>query len=489
MQVWVITVPSQQLSIGLKLSPDSAPFTIDSRTPLWEMEGVYMSSKFMEFKISLLFLTASNFSILSKLAKSEGYWIQSKRLEIIFFKMISNRDYKTHQINGIMVDENIKLEDSVKNIFVNTFREIPILAHAPGRINLIGDHTDYNLGYVLPAAIDRGITIALAKNGEDSCRIRSLDFGDEILVDLTGEILPLQEEGWPNYVLGVLQGLRSIGVKLEGFNAIFGGDIPIGSGLSSSAALECAVVLGVSQLLGEQLEEEELIRVAREAEQNFAKVNCGVMDQFTSIMGKKDHAMLLDCENLSHEYLPLSIEGISLVLFDTRVKHSLGDSEYNKRREECEAGVKVINESFPNVKSLRDVTPNMLKNVHLEEKIYNRCLYVVEENIRVLNASIYLRSGSGKKLGKLMFDSHQGLSELYQVSCPELDFLVADCRENPNVLGSRMMGGGFGGCTINLINEDKKTKVIAQVKSSFQQKFGNELEVYEVSAEQGAHIL
>jgi galactokinase len=387
-----------------------------------------------------------------------------------------------------MKNNENELNRKVRNSFEEKFSQKPLLVHAPGRINLIGDHTDYNNGYVLPAAIDRGITMALAKNGTDTCRLFSLDLKDMQEVSLnTGFIR--SDKGWANYIIGVLDGLNSRGTRLEGFDAVFSGNIPIGSGLSSSAALECAAVMGISELLGESLDKEEMIHIAQEAEHKFAGVNCGIMDQFSSVMGKEGHAIRLDCESLQHEYLPLDIKNAGLVLFDTKVSHSLGDSAYNQRRMECETGVSVLRQFFPEVRSLRDADAEMLETVEMPETVFRRCLYVIEENERVVKAGTYLKSGLGKELGKLMFESHDGLSGLYEVSCPELDHLVTEAKKLPQFFGSRMMGGGFGGCTINLISDEGREEGIEKIRSSFGQRFGRELGVYHVQAVEGAHVV
>ena len=387
-----------------------------------------------------------------------------------------------------MKNNETELNRRVENCFEQKFSQKPFLVHAPGRINLIGDHTDYNNGYVLPAAIDRGITMALAKNGMDTCRLFSLDLKDMLEINLN-DGFTISNKGWANYIIGVLDGLKSRRIKLEGFDAVFSGNIPIGSGLSSSAALECAAVMGVSELLGKSLGKEEMIHVAQEAEHKFAGVNCGIMDQFSSVMGKEGHAIRLDCESLKHEYLPLNIKNAGLVLFDTKVSHSLGDSAYNKRRNECEIGVSILRKFFPEVKSLRDADAEMLGIVEMPETVFRRCLYVIEENQRVVKAGTYLKTGLGKELGKLMFESHEGLKELYEVSCPELDHIVTEAMKLPHFLGSRMMGGGFGGCTINLIKDEGREEGIEKIRSSFEERFGHDPGIYHVHAVEGAHVV
>lgn len=390
----------------------------------------------------------------------------------------------------VMQIDSKNLKNKVRDEFKRRFKKEPMMVHAPGRINLIGDHTDYNLGFVLPAAIDRGITLALANNGSDCCSLVSLDMGEEISVNLNEELRPINT-GWANYILGVMQGLRSRGLELIGFDAVFGGDIPIGSGLSSSAALECAAVLGISRLMGNEISNRDMIHIAQKAEHDFAGVKCGIMDQFASVMGKSNQAIRLDCKSLQYEYLPIELEDCSFVLLDTKVSHSLGDSEYNKRRAECMEGIAIINRKYPQAESLREVSMEMLDNSKSEmsDKIFQRCLFVLEENSRVIRAGNYLKSGLSKEFGQLMFSSHEGLSRLYDVSCQELDLLVEEAKKLDPIYGARMMGGGFGGCTLNLIARRGKEDSISQLRSSFIKAFGREPGIYEINIEDGARII
>lgn len=380
------------------------------------------------------------------------------------------------------------IHKKILNAFTEKYGSPEVLSHAPGRINLIGDHTDYNLGFVLPASIDLGIGMTVGRNGLEKCRFYALDLDEEVEVSITEPFHSIQT-GWANYIIGVLDGFKKRGVKLEGFDVVFAGNVPLGSGLSSSAALECSAVFAISELFGFSLEKSEAILIARDAEHQFAGVKCGIMDQFASVMGRKEQAIKLDCRNLVFEYLPIQFEGAGWVLINTRISHSLGDSEYNRRREECEQGLNAVRAAFPEVESLRDVRLEMLDLVSMPEKIYRRCQYVLEENFRVAKAGEQLKLGLSRDFGRLMFDSHKGLSELYEVSCAELDHLVNEAGKLDAVLGSRMMGGGFGGCTLNLILEEDKENSIEKLRTSYMEKFGIDPDIYVVNTADGAGIV
>ncbi|MGY6520737.1 MAG: galactokinase [Mongoliitalea sp.] len=382
----------------------------------------------------------------------------------------------------------MNLQTHITQLFQHHFGTPQVLAHAPGRINLIGDHTDYNQGFVLPAAIDLGITMAVSKNGKRICHLIAVDLNDSIHISLDEPLMPV-EKSWANYIIGIMYGLQAKGVALEGFDAVFGGNIPVGSGLSSSAALECSTTYALAQLFEFNVSKEEVIRIAREAEHNFAGVKCGVMDQFASVMGSEGHAIQLDCRSLDYQYLPLSLGNAGLVLINTKVSHSLGDSQYNQRRLECEQGVSIIQQVYPEVSSLRDVSLAMLEAVKLPSVIYQRCLYVVEENLRVEKAAEFLQAGQLRALGKLMYQSHEGLSKLYQVSCEELDHLVSQANQLESVWGSRIMGGGFGGCTINLIAQEQLEATLSKLRDSYVATFGIEPEIYPVKTANGAGVL
>ena len=276
-----------------------------------------------------------------------------------------------------------------------------------------------------------------------------------------------QEPGsWKNYVCGVVDELHKKGLKPGNFNLLFSGDIPLGAGLSSSAALENCVVFGLNNLFDLGLSKEEMILISMQAEHNFAGVKCGIMDQFASMNGEVGHAMFLDCRDLSYSQIPIHAEDYQLILINTNVKHQLADSDYNKRKEECQEGLTIIQNDFPQINSLCNAKLNQLEEVKqdMPKTIYKRCLYVIEENERVIASRLAIETIDWKKFGELLFASHDGLQNLYEVSCAELDFLVEKAKEHPDVIGSRMMGGGFGGCTLNLVKKENTTEFIDQVK-------------------------
>lgn len=377
------------------------------------------------------------------------------------------------------------IEDKFKELYGSS----SLLVRSPGRINLIGEHTDYNDGFVLPAAIDKEMVMAVAKSNSETCRLYSVDFQESFEFNLNS--FKPTDKGWPNYIMGVVDQLQKGGYKVGGFDCVFGGNIPIGSGLSSSAALECATAFALDQLFALDVEKLQLIKYAQKAEHTFVGVLCGIMDQFASVMGKRDHAIQLDCRSLDFNYFPIRLQNYQIILCDTGVKHSLASSEYNTRRRECEQGVAIVRKKHPQVNSLRDVTLDMLEEVkgELSSVIYKRCRYVIEENHRVLSGCELLEQGDIKGFGQKMYGSHQGLSQLYEVSCPELDFLVDLTKDNPQVVGARMMGGGFGGCTINLIAIDQKEAFIEEARRAYGEKFGIELKVYEVTVSDGTGVV
>ena len=298
------------------------------------------------------------------------------------------------------------------------------------------------------------------------------------------------QTGWINYIIGVFSEIAAKGIKIEGTDIVFAGDVPIGAGMSSSAALECALANGLNSLYGGKLDKLQLALVAQAAEHNFAGVKCGLMDQFTSMFGKPDHVIKLDCRSNKHEYFHFDFSNFNLVLCDTDVKHTLASSEYNVRRAQCAKGVEIIKEKFPQVKNLRDVSPEMLHNLKdkFDDVIYKRCLYVVEENIRVEKACKALQNEEFTTFGELMYQSHKGLKEMYEVSCNELDFLVDCTINNPDVFGSRMMGGGFGGCTINLVKSKSVDGFINNMAHMYKNNFGKEMKAYVVKIGNGAMV-
>lgn len=382
------------------------------------------------------------------------------------------------------------LKTRVIEHFYRLYNKKPILVQAPGRINLIGEHTDYNDGFVFPAAIDRYITFAIAANGTQSqCRLFAMDLDDSFEFDLS-RFQPLTK-GWPNYLMGVVSELQQHGKKLQGFDCVFSGNIPRGGGLSSSAALECGLAYGLNSLFNLNLPALKLAKIAQLAEHHFVGVKCGIMDQFASMMGKKEHAIQLDCKTMEFSYFKVDLQEYALLLCDSNVKHILASSEYNTRRLECDTGVAILKRYYPEIISLRDVSMEMLntRKKDIPEIIFNRCRFVVEENRRVLEAGKAIRQNDLSKLGKLLYEGHNGLRDLYEVSCKELDFLVGLAQKANYILGARMMGGGFGGCTINLIQRSKVDHFQDHAQRQFEFKFGKKLTTFRVTCSDGVRLI
>lgn len=377
----------------------------------------------------------------------------------------------------------------IKKTFTDRFGSEPLLVNSPGRVNLIGEHTDYNEGYVLPAAIDKSIVIAIAANNLNCCRLYSTDYGEYAEFDLN-ELQPSQIS-WANYILGVASQFQQAGYAISGFDCVFGGDIPIGAGLSSSAALECGIALALNELYELMISRQQLIKYAQKAEHEFAGVQCGIMDQFASMMGKKEHAIQLDCRSLEYQYFPLSLGDYQILLLDTQVKHSLASSEYNTRRNECEQGVGMLQLGYPEITSLRDVSPPLLMAVQniMDPVVYKRCMFILKENERLLEGCNLLKQGDIEGFGALMYASHAGLSSMYEVSCEELDFLVSFTMDKNFVAGARMMGGGFGGCTINLVKTDQAETFMENISQAYEGKFGVPLKSYKVTISEGTKVL
>ncbi|MVN76207.1 galactokinase [Hymenobacter sp. HMF4947] len=365
--------------------------------------------------------------------------------------------------------------------FQRRFGEVPsLLLRAPGRINLIGEHTDYNDGLVLPAAIDKEIRFGLRLNGTDRIRLVALDF-DATYEVAVADIAPIPDGHWANYQLGVVAGLQQRGATVPGFDCAFGGDIPGGAGLSSSAAVECGVAWGLNHLLKLGLDTMTLAQISQMAEHEYAKVMCGLMDQFASMFGRAGHVVELDCRSLEYAYFPFNTDACRIVLCNSGVKHALADSEYNTRREECAKGVAILQKRNSSIKSLRDATlPEIdAAQAELGEVIAKRCRYVVEENQRVQDLTARLVAGKPlEQVGELLYASHAGLRDLYQVSCSELDVLEAMAHHAPGAYGARMMGGGFGGCTLNLVATDKVGEFVEFMTKGYQDQLGLKLETY-----------
>lgn len=378
---------------------------------------------------------------------------------------------------------------SILKKFKKLFNEDPLLVRSPGRVNLIGEHTDYNLGFVLPAAIDKAIYFAVAPRSDNCSKLFAVDMNDSF--EFTIDYLNKSEKGWPNYLMGVVDQLNKRGYKTNGFNCVFGGDIPLGAGLSSSAALEAGLAFALNHIFDLRIDKLSLVKLSQKAENEFVGVNCGIMDQYINIFGKSGNALRIDCRSLECEHFPFDYKNISIVLFNTNVSHSLASSEYNQRRRECGEAVEIIKKEFPQIQSLRDVSSEILAEYKkkLDPVIYNRCKYVVEENLRLLKACDALKMHNLKTFGSLMYQTHEGLSKDYEVSCKELDFLVELTKDIPEVYGSRMMGGGFGGCTINLIENSAIESVSKTITKIYKQKFNLEAKTYITKISGGTSIV
>lgn len=376
----------------------------------------------------------------------------------------------------------LKPSDRMINNIIQKFKEKfnaePSVFRSPGRVNLIGEHTDYNDGFVLPAAIDKQLFFAVAPNQIDKCRIYSFDLHEYAEFSLD-DVKP-SEKDWLNYLLGVVAQFQKASLPLKNFDVVYGGNIPIGAGVSSSAAVECGLAYSLNEIFNLNVEKFTLAKMAQKAEHEYAHVMCGIMDQFANLFGKKNHVVRLDCRSLEYEYYNFDISAYRVILCDTRVKHSLASSEYNNRRKECEAGVRILQKYAPGIKSLRDVSIELLENHknELSVPVYKRCSYVVNEIRRVQEACNDLQKGDLIAFGQKMFETHYGLQHDYEVSCVELDFLADEARKNPAVIGARMMGGGFGGCTINLVKLESVDSFIAEMSTAFKNQFNIELKTY-----------
>ncbi len=374
------------------------------------------------------------------------------------------------------------MKEKIKELFKARFGTDGVMYASAGRINLIGEHTDYNGGFVFPGAIDKYIMAEINVNGTDRVRVYSADLDDYTEFGLREEDAPSQQ--WARYIFGVCREVIKRGFTVKGFDTVFAGNVPLGAGLSSSAALESCFAFALNDLFNDnKIEKFELALIGQSTEHNYCGVNCGIMDQFASVFGKKDCLMRLDCRSLEHKYYPFKAEGYRLVLLDSKVKHELVDSPYNKRRASCEHVAKTLG-----VETLRDADMEMLEAAKdkVSEEDYMRARYVIGEKQRVLDVCDALERGDFETVGRCMYETHHGLSKDYEVSCEELDFLndiACEC----GVTGSRIMGGGFGGCTINLVKDELYDNFIATAKAKFNEKYGHEPVVYPVIISDGAH--
>lgn len=386
----------------------------------------------------------------------------------------------------------MKKELEILDLYHQTFprSDTPVIVRSPGRVNIIGEHTDYNDGFVLPAAIDKSAYIAAGFRDDQEIHLFAKDFNEVFSIHVK-DLAPLRNSAWPNYILGSAAQFVKKGIELKGFNAVVTSDIPIGAGLSSSAAVECAATFALNNLFNTGFDRPEMIKMSQKAEHEYAGVLCGIMDQFASMMGKKDHVIKLDCRSLAYNYVPFRLEGIKILLLNTNVKHALASTEYNTRRAECAQAVEWIAEHIPNIHSLRDVTEEMLYKYVLSKDIVidARARFVINEIQRLQDACIDLETGNIAALGKKMFETHEGLSRQYNVSCKELDFLVKFVSKESGVIGARMMGGGFGGCTINLVKEDAIDELIENLAPVYQKETGLTLSHYVATIESGTEII
>lgn len=378
-----------------------------------------------------------------------------------------------------------------KKIFQDCYRKYfgesePRFFTAPGRINIIGEHTDYNGGFVLPGAVDKAITMAIRPNGTDIVNLISIDHGDAPLFFRIGG--PQPKEQWASYFYGVIEEMRQRGASVGGFNAVFGGDVPLGAGMSSSAALESCVGTALNTIFDLGFSKFDLAKIGQMTEHHYIGVRCGIMDQFASIFGQKGHVVRLDCRSLEYQLVPFNPQGIEIVLIDTMVKHTLASSEYNVRRAQCEEGVAVIKKYRPEVELLRDVTIEELEahRAEIDPVSFRRCAFVINENKRLMAACAAMEKGDFVEVGKQVYAAHEGLSTEYGVSCEELDFIVGIAHQHPAVLGARMMGGGFGGCVIALVKKEGVADYIADVKEKYMVKFDKDPRVIEVEISDGA---
>lgn len=388
-----------------------------------------------------------------------------------------------------MADKPVTLEEHFQNIF-GAGGPITV-GRAPGRVNLIGEHTDYNDGYVFPMALDFQMEMAARIRTDSLVRLYSIDYGQRVEFSLNQPIAYDSTHKWSNYVRGVFSVLQEAGIPLNGTDIVFQGNIPQGAGLSSSAALEVVTAIVLQKLNGFSKPLQELALLCQQAENKFVGMNCGIMDQFISMMGQQNHALFLDCRSLEYRQTPLKLGNNRIIIFQSGVKHNLVESEYNKRRSECEQGVAILAKKYPGIKALRDATLEQAASCknEMSEVVYKRCCHVITENDRVLESVKVLTRGDLESFGRLMNASHDSLRDLYEVSCMEIDELVNLARAVPGVLGARITGGGFGGCTVNLVNSDVCQEFTEQVVVAYRKKTGIDPIFYTSTAADGAKVL
>ncbi len=379
--------------------------------------------------------------------------------------------------------------DKIRSKFSELYGEAGELYASPGRINLIGEHTDYNGAFVFPGAVDKGMVAEIRPNGLNVIRAYALDLEESAEFGFKEEA-DCPEASWAKYIFGVCREIQKRGHEIKGFDTVFSGDVPLGAGMSSSAALESTFAFALSDIYGLNIDKFEMAKIGQATEHNYVGVKCGIMDQFASVFGKAGHLMRLDCKTMEYEYFPFKPEGYRLVLVDSVVKHELASSAYNKRRESCERTVSAIAKRHPEVKFLRDAPMAWLDEVkdEISAEDYMRSEYVIGEVQRVLDVCDALGRDDYETVGQKMYETHHGMSKLYEVSCEELDFLN-DLAKEMGVTGSRVMGGGFGGCTINLVKNELYDKFIAEAKKRYLEKYGREPKFYDVVISDGSRRL
>ena len=380
------------------------------------------------------------------------------------------------------------MEPSIQKRFTDRFRTKPLVAAAPGRVNLIGEHTDYNHGYVLPGAIDKKVMVAIAPNAKNRINLFASQFNESFSFPV-GE--PRAKGVWANYFLGMIHYLIPPEIPFTGLDLLVDGNIPLGAGMSSSAAICSAFGLALNEMYQLKLSRMELALAGQQTEHHFAGVQCGIMDQFASLHGKAGQVMKLDCHDLSYEYIPFDYPEYKIVLVNTMVAHSLAGSEYNKRRQECQSGISTLQKVYPGIHSLRDASLSQLESLRKEMNatIFRRCSFVIRENQRVMEASAHLLNKDLKAFGQLLYESHEGLSADYEVSCEESDWLVSAAKKSEGVIGSRQMGGGFGGCTINIVHQEYVNDFLDGIVPTYHKKFGKTPEAYITQIEEGAQLI
>ncbi|MFH1038371.1 MAG: galactokinase [PVC group bacterium] len=373
--------------------------------------------------------------------------------------------------------------------FNRHFAGIPRVFAAPGRVNLIGEHTDYNDGFVLPMALEYMTAVAVYPRSDRMVESHSVNLDDSVVFSLDEN--DHRRGHWSDYIAGVARVLELSGFRMPGADLLIESTVPVGAGLSSSAALEVATALAFLSTVNGECAPEELAKLCRRAENEFVGMNCGIMDQFISVCGKKGHALFLDCRSLDYRQVPLPSDRVSVVVGNTMVKHELSGSEYNRRRAECEEGVALLRDIYPSITALRDVSPEELAECEgsLPETVRKRCRHVITEDRRVLNSVAALEEGDLERFGSLMNASHESLRDDYQVSCGELDIMVELARQVPGCLGARMTGGGFGGCTVNLVVVKAVDDFRSAVRDGYRKAVGREPEIYVSSPADGAREL